>query len=120
MILLEIRVNMDATKTLIDVKNNAIIFTFNQDDTFDRDILIKMENAFLELDPTKVVEVQLKGSAPMESVAYCAEVAAHCDMILTLSSEESIKFIRDLQQTNPTTIKLIQENENGTKRNSSI
>ncbi len=113
MILIEIGLNMDANKTEIDIKNNSVIFEFKQDDKFDADILIKMEKSFLELDPTKILEVQLKGPAPIETVAYCAEVSSHCDMILTVSSTESFKFIKDLQQTNPTTIKLIQENENG-------
>ena len=111
---------MDISKTVIEFENNKVTFVFELDDTFDQDILIKMENAFLKLVPTKILSVVLKGHAPIESVAYCAEVSAHCNMILTLGDDDSFNFVTELQKTNPTTIKLIKGEKERKKRNTNI
>jgi len=105
---------MDLNKTILEKKNNTIIFTFIKDESFDSEILLKMEKTIKELDQEKTVQIELIGLIPIEALAYLNEVSKYCKMILTIHEDAgkiAEQFINKLQEKLNT--KLILRTPNG-------
>ena len=86
----------------INNKDNLMLLNYEKVEDFDKDILIKHQDLFRQLNPEELINIEGNGYIPLDILAYIAEVSDHCKgIVLTIIiDEDAYKYLVDLKIKN--------------------
>lgn len=97
----------------VNIKENKLQITFEEDAPFDAAILEKIQDSFIKLNPKDFVYVDVVGSIPIEVLGYLNEVSNYCNLTISVfDDEKGFEFLKHLKQSTSANIKLEYKGKN--------
>ena len=95
-----------------DKINNSLDCSYDEYEKFDKMILVNHEAAFQELNPDKIIIVNLSGFIPVPIIVYVFNVSKFCVGIhLKINNDyEAFKYCEELLLNRDSDIKITLEN----------